>query len=261
MEDSFKPIELVATQLQTSSKLDKLLTALAKAQGEMQAAEKNSENPFHKSKYANINAVREAIKPVMAKYDLCVIQLLIRIEKEYICRTILAHGPSDQKIVADTPLILKDKEWTMQGLGSANTYAQRYVLTGFLGIICEENDKADDDGAESSNKTMKDARIQQLEFEVAGLRKQLQFLNNKQANNKAPDPALIEPKTDVVFKYGMEEGNKIRELREMAGMTPETLQKYISETYKKHITAATRNEFEAICGYLSNQKSKKEAVK
>ena len=45
-----------------SEQINELAAALAKAQGQMQSAKKDAENPFFKSKYADMDSVVSAIK-------------------------------------------------------------------------------------------------------------------------------------------------------------------------------------------------------
>ena len=53
-----------------SESLKELATALAKAQGEIKGALKDSANPFFKSKYADLSSVVDAIKVAFSKHGL-----------------------------------------------------------------------------------------------------------------------------------------------------------------------------------------------
>ncbi len=59
----------------TSPEINELAAALAKAQGEMGGALKDSANPFFKSKYADLSSVWEACRAPLAKYGLSIVQI------------------------------------------------------------------------------------------------------------------------------------------------------------------------------------------
>jgi hypothetical protein len=58
-----------------SDTISELATALAKAQGQIESASKDKSNPAFKSKYADINALRDVIRQPLADNDLSVVQL------------------------------------------------------------------------------------------------------------------------------------------------------------------------------------------
>ena len=63
-----------------SESVVKLSGALAKAQAEMPAVEKNATNPFLKNRYADLGAVIEAAKPILARHGLSVVQMPVTFE-------------------------------------------------------------------------------------------------------------------------------------------------------------------------------------
>lgn len=131
------PPEVVLT---CSDQLDKLFEAMAKAQAEMTDAEKDSTNPFFKSKYADLASVRAASVPAMAKNGLCVIQFPFADGKSVVIVTILGHS-SGQYIRAELTLVAKADD--AQSVGSAITYGRRYSLMAVAGVAASEDD---DDG-------------------------------------------------------------------------------------------------------------------
>lgn len=121
-----------------SPEIGEIAAALAAAQAEMQTAKKDSANPFFKSKYADLAAVREACQGALSKYGLAVSQLLRVAEdgKTYL-DTLLAHK-SGQWLKSTYPIRpVKDDP---QGLGSAITYARRYALSAITGVATEDDD-------------------------------------------------------------------------------------------------------------------------
>ena len=64
MENSYIPEQIMSDQI------DQLATSLAKAQGEMEVARKDKNNPFFKSKYADLEDVfSEMTEPVQDNGD------------------------------------------------------------------------------------------------------------------------------------------------------------------------------------------------
>src|SRR5258706_10071175 len=60
-----------------SEDINELATALAKAQGEYTIAGLNRQNPYFKSKYADLASVVNAARPALTKYGLSVVQNIL----------------------------------------------------------------------------------------------------------------------------------------------------------------------------------------
>lgn len=121
-----------------SEQINELAAALAKAQGQMEGAKKDSENPFFRSKYADLASVVEAIRGPFAEHGLSYVQAPTPVEGERVCvETILLHA-SGQWIanMVDLPVTKQDA----QGYGSALTYARRYGLQAIAGVAAEDDD-------------------------------------------------------------------------------------------------------------------------
>ena len=74
------------------SELNELAAALAKAQGEIEPAPRDADNPFFKSKYASLPAIREATREAFAKNGLSVVQMPSVEGGHLLLRTILLHS-------------------------------------------------------------------------------------------------------------------------------------------------------------------------
>lgn len=115
------------------------IKALSDFRDECDSVEKKSNNPFFKSKYADLNTVIETIKQPMKNNGLYYFQ---NIDSDKLITTIM-HDSGEQLISAidikygDTP----------QSQGSAITYARRYSLVTMLGLKA-----VDDDGNKGSAK-------------------------------------------------------------------------------------------------------------
>lgn len=60
--------------MKTSESIKSLSEALAKAQGEIGGIKKEAANDFFNSKFADLDGVREAIRPILAKYGISIVQ-------------------------------------------------------------------------------------------------------------------------------------------------------------------------------------------
>ena len=121
----------------------KLDAALAKAQGEIEAAAKDSVNPHFKNRYADIAAVWAAIRPAMAKHGISVTQWPVHAEDGRLhIVTRLAHAGEWIRAHFSIPVTKQDP----QGYGSSITYARRFALAAAVGVVADE----DDDGNAAS---------------------------------------------------------------------------------------------------------------
>ena len=122
-----------------SDKIDKLATALSKAQASMGGVKKGSVNPFYKSNYADINNCLEACLPALTAYGLSITQgnRFCSINGYYVT-TMLMHE-SGQWIKSEIRMPLTNKK-DAQEVGSACTYGRRYGLTSMVGLAQVDDD-------------------------------------------------------------------------------------------------------------------------
>jgi hypothetical protein len=78
--------------MQTSENINELATALSKAQGQMGGASKTANNPFFKSKYADLGSVISAIKEPLAENGLSYVQFPFSVQGEVGVTTRLMHS-------------------------------------------------------------------------------------------------------------------------------------------------------------------------
>jgi hypothetical protein len=134
--------EHIAPPVQEESpNLGKLYEALAKAQLEMQPAKTSSNNPFFKSKYADLAEVVRASRSALAKNGLAVMQYVKATEegKSLLC-TRLGHT-SGQWIESSIPI--RSEKPGIQGFGSNLSYLRRYMYGALVGVVSSGED---DDG-------------------------------------------------------------------------------------------------------------------
>jgi hypothetical protein len=136
-----------------SEHVGELITALSKAQAEFTPAIKDSDNPFFKSKYADLAANLNAVRPALNRNGIAIIQAdssdLSR--GAAIVRTSLHCGEQWLAVEAEAPALDKSGNINVQTIGSAWTYLRRYTLQALCGLASE-----DDDGNSLSGGTGKE---------------------------------------------------------------------------------------------------------
>ncbi len=115
-----------------------LSASLVKALAEIGGAAKDKDNPFFKSKYADLGSVITAIKPALAKHDLGFTQHCQPSEDGVIVETILHHASGETLSMGSIYMPANKRD--AQGFGSAQTYARRYSLQTAFGVPAEDDD-------------------------------------------------------------------------------------------------------------------------
>lgn len=134
---------------------DKLASALAKAQAEMENAPLNKTNPHFRSKYADLAAIRDATMPALAKNGLAIVQFTKVCDDGSIRLVTRLMHQSGETIEGEYPLpMAADKP---QVMGSAITYARRYCWAAMCGITADEDDDANEAQANAPKQAPKAA--------------------------------------------------------------------------------------------------------
>jgi hypothetical protein len=120
-----------------SESITELAKALCKAQSVMGGASKGADNPFFKSKYADLSAVVQAIKEPFSDNGLSYIQFPIEDNGRIGIETTLMHDSGEWMTNSFT--VQLDKQ-NAQGAGSAISYCRRYGLQAIAGIPSEDDD-------------------------------------------------------------------------------------------------------------------------
>lgn len=129
-----------------------ICAAILNAQKEMGNAVKGSANPFFKSKYADLNSIREAVMPALHKNGISVLQPTVHVDGKNFVKTVLLHE-SGQEYSSLTEIICA-KQNDPQAQGSAISYARRYGLQSLLNVGAE-----DDDGESAMDRNKKPERL------------------------------------------------------------------------------------------------------
>lgn len=165
-----------------SDQVSDLFAALSKAQGEFTSVPFDKKNPHFNSKYASLSATQDMYREPLAKHGLALIQSLKTEGEEYFIETMLTH--SSGQWISDRLKLLIDRK-SMQGLGSATTYAKRYVAQSILGICGDE----DDDGNAAETQKKSDKKL------------------SDNVGREAPQKPH-----DIVMPFGRAQGKKLGEL-------------------------------------------------
>ena len=144
--------------MESSATIGELAEALAKAQGEMGSAQKAADNPFFKSKYADLSEVIKAVKAPFANNGLSYTQFPIRDGESAGVITVLMHKSGEWMRSSYT---LPLGKFDAQASGSCITYARRYALQAIAGIPAGDDDgnaaaQAAPDPLEAHNKAVQE---------------------------------------------------------------------------------------------------------
>lgn len=136
-----------------SESIHKIAPALVEAQKHIGAAEKSADNPFFKSRYADLGSVMAVCKSPLLANGISVIQAIDTDHEDLILETILLHDSGEyissrMRIEAPKRFVLpKGNEQFQpyftpdpQAVGSAITYARRYALQALVFIPSVDDD-------------------------------------------------------------------------------------------------------------------------
>ena len=144
-----------------SESISKLAAALLKAQSQMGTATKDSKNPFYKSSYADLNAIREAVLPAANANGITVLQPMKIVDGRTVIETLLLHE-SGEWMSGETPVVVA-KQNDPQAEGSGQSYARRYGLQAFFNVGAE-----DDDGEKGMGRAVKPVYVKPTPAPTAG---------------------------------------------------------------------------------------------
>lgn len=130
----------------TSTETKNIYKALFAVKKELEAVKKTSNNPFFRSKYADLNAHLELVEPLLEKNGCFLIQSPSASMGTNSVVTRVVHAESGE-YVEGSMILLEQND--MQKLGAGVTYARRFILSGLFAMMSE-----DDDGNTATGKTM-----------------------------------------------------------------------------------------------------------
>jgi hypothetical protein len=229
--------------MMTSEQINELAAALAKAQGAMKPAIKDSENPHFRSKYADLAANVEAARAPLAANGLSVVQEATLAERGVAVTTRLLHA-SGQWIQFD-PLTVPLSKADAHGVGSATSYARRYALGAALGLV------ADDDDGNAAVQTSK-PRVSKPQPPPPGVTDGPAF----EEPSHPPAQRLREAGQGHELRISEAQQKRLYALLKQAGYSVEDMQKWLKEVwgYDKS-DQIPRVRYTEICSSIENRRS------
>lgn len=122
-----------------SVEINEISLALSKAQSELDAAKKDSSGYGYN--YSDLATVIASAKPVLAKHNLAIVQLVGNTTDMVTVTTILTHSSGQYfKSVASLPVIDMKGTNAAQNAGASLSYLRRYAYQAIIGQPSEDND-------------------------------------------------------------------------------------------------------------------------
>jgi hypothetical protein len=147
-----------------SEQINDLAAALAKAQGEMENAAKNANNPHFKSRYADLAEILNTVRAPLAKHGLSVVQSQALADGVVMVETLLMHSSGQWVRTTCTATVTKTDP---QAIGSAITYCRRYSLAAACGIAQEDDDGEAAQGGGRQQSAKRQAKPEPVQDEAA----------------------------------------------------------------------------------------------
>lgn len=116
------------------------------AQKGIGSVKKTKENPFFASKYADINAYIDEVKPIINECGLIILQPFTVDNGENILKTIIVDADTGEEIKS---VLILPKNPDSQKMGAIITYFRRYAIQSLLFLQAED----DDANSVNQNKT------------------------------------------------------------------------------------------------------------
>ncbi len=129
-----------------SEQINELALALSKVQGEIEGAIKDANNPFFKSKYADLTSCWQACREQLSRNGIAVVQSGDDSDTHLCLTTTLMHSSGqwiDGTHRMEKKITEKDKtrrDMNAQDIGAAITYLRRFSLCSLVGICPEDED-------------------------------------------------------------------------------------------------------------------------
>jgi hypothetical protein len=132
----------------------KIYQKLLDAKKQIGKVSKNAKNPHFKNNYADINALIEAVEPILLENGLILLQPII--DNKVVTQIIDVE--SGEKVES---ILTLDTNLNSQQQGSQITYFRRYTLQSVLSL------QAEDDDANTASKPQAKSKIDNARFEKA----------------------------------------------------------------------------------------------
>lgn len=131
-----------------------LASAMVKVQTDVEDPTKNKQADAGRKgtyRYADLPTVLDAVRPVLVKHGLSVMQFPCEFGDQPALTTIVLHTSGEW---LETTMKLRASDSSPQSVGSALTYARRYALLSLCGVAADD----DDDGKAGGTKPAQQPR-------------------------------------------------------------------------------------------------------
>ncbi len=146
--------------MNSSTEIGELAKALALAQSQMRAAKKSEENPYFKSKYADLSNVIENDRAILTAHGLSVVQGagVVRESETSVIPSIATRLMHVSGQWIEETAAAKPKDLLPQSVGATYTYLRRYGYMAMVGATAEGEDD-DGEGAQGHNGKTKQEKV------------------------------------------------------------------------------------------------------
>ena len=124
------------TNVETEIKVSKLADAICEFKKPSITIKKGSDNPFFKSKYADLPTILEAVELELANLGVIVVSRSVLQDGEWVLMTDLMHKETGEILTSYFPLFGSKA----QDVGSSVTYARRYNIQSLINLAAEDDD-------------------------------------------------------------------------------------------------------------------------
>ncbi len=137
--------------MNSSTSIQNLASALSKAQAEMPKVKFDAKNPFLKNSYATLGAVIDASRPVLAKFQLSLVQFPVSQEGRIGVTSRLMHETGE--FIEETITLVPENAKGLsvnQSAGVTISYLRRYAQVSILNMYADEDTDGNDEGSQGS---------------------------------------------------------------------------------------------------------------
>lgn len=103
---------------------------------DMESIKKDSDNPFFKSKYADLPSILSEIKENLVKHGLSIVHAMVYEDGNLVVKTTITETESGESEASYFPVFGSKP----QEIGSSMTYARRYNIQALLDLSTEDDD-------------------------------------------------------------------------------------------------------------------------
>lgn len=161
--------------------MQKIYQALIKFQSQLKPVNKDSENPFFKSSYADLSSILQTVIPLLTSHGLGIVQPMRVTESGTILTTKIIHDSGES---IESEMFLPHNP-DPQKYGSLISYYKRYQLSALLSIATVDED-------DDANKV---SQPQQKSFQQAPQQRPQQSSN--------PSPLASDAQKNALRKMGI----------------------------------------------------------